>query len=179
MREAENAGARRRVSSMLVAATASIAACACICPTLISVRQRIFFNPSSSAPRGWYWLASSPSYRLGSLAIAHLPTEAAALAGDRNYIPRTVPVLKRLAAGPGDRVCEFAGSVRINGRPVADAATHDGQGRELRPWIGCRTLPARQYFLLNQDIPQSFDSRYFGPVNETLLLGTAVPVWTW
>jgi len=172
-------GSRRRTSPILTVATASIAACACIYPTLISVRQRIFFNPSSSAPRGWYWLAGSPSYRLGSFAIAYLPTSAAALADGRNYIPRTIPVLKRLAAVPGDRVCEFGGNVRINGRSVADAATQDGRGRELRPWRGCRILRAGQYFLLNQDIPQSFDSRYFGPINDSLLLGTAVPLWTW
>jgi conjugative transfer signal peptidase TraF len=170
---------RRGSHSILVLATASLAACVCICPTFIPIRHRIFFNPSPSAPRGWYWLASSPSYQVGSLAISRLPESAAELAGDRNYIPRTIPVLKRLAAVPGDRVCESSGHVTINGRPVADATAHDSRGRNLAAWRGCRPLLAGEYFLLNQNNPQSFDSRYFGPASESLFLGTAVPIWTW
>jgi conjugative transfer signal peptidase TraF len=141
--------------------------------------HRVYFNPSASAPEGWYWLAGSRSFELDSFVVSSLPRPAAVLANDRNYIPQAIPVLKKVAAVPGDLVCESQGDVLINGRFVARASTRDGAGRELEPWKGCRTLASGEYFLLNSDNPQSFDSRYFGPVSESMLMGRAVPLWTW
>jgi len=166
-------------SPVFVTAITTIAVCACVVPPFFSVPHRIFFNPSASAPRGWYWLAGSPSYELGTFTISRLPRSAAALADDRHYIPRTIPVLKQIAAATGDWVCESAGDVVIDGRFLARAVAQDGSGRDLNPWQGCRILAAREYFLLNPNSPQSFDSRYFGPVSESMLLGTARPLWTW
>jgi len=164
---------------VFVIAMASIAVCACVLPTCCTLPHRLFFNPSSSAPRGWYWLADTQSHELGTFTISNIPRSAAELADDRHYIPRTVPVLKQLAAAAGDSVCESAGNVAINGRPVARAVTQDGRGRDLSAWQGCRVLAPGEYFLLNQNSLQSFDSRYFGPVNESMLQGTAIPLWTW
>jgi conjugative transfer signal peptidase TraF len=165
--------------SVLVATIASMAVCASLLPPFLNSPHRLFFNPSPSAPKGWYWLASSPAFELGSFAVSLLPAPAAALADNRHYIPRTIPVLKKIAAASGDRVCESAGRVIINGRFMARAVTRDGESRNLTPWEGCRTLAPGEYFLLNTGSPQSFDSRYFGPVSEPMLIGTALPLWTW
>ena len=43
-------------------------------------------------------------------------------------------------------------------------------------WRGCRRLKRHEYLLLN-DAPRSFDSRYFGPVNASAIIGKAVPLW--
>src|SRR6185312_13519037 len=126
--------------------------------------KRIFYNASESAPRGWYWLTPSISYRTGMRVFAILPGNAVALADKRRYLPRTVPILKPIAAVAGDAVCESTGIVRINGELVARALPRDSQDRPLQAWSGCRALSTEQYFLLSRDSEASFDSRYFGPV---------------
>jgi conjugative transfer signal peptidase TraF len=143
------------------------------------VVRRVYYNPSTSAPRGWYWRAESSTYPVGTLTFARLPEDAAKTADDRQYIPRTVPLLKRVVAVQGYRVCESGGTVRINGQLVASALERDGQGRNLRPWDGCRVLARDEFFLLNLENSASFDSRYFGPIVDSMFLGKAIPLWTW
>lgn len=59
------------------------------------------------------------------------------------------------------------------------ARSHDGRGRPLAPWSGCRPLAHGEVFLLASHSPASFDSRYFGPVQREAILGEALPLWTW
>jgi signal peptidase I len=100
------------------------------------------------------------------------------LADGRHYLPSSVPALKRIVAAAGDRVCEKAGIVTINGRVIARAKPIDHAGRRLVAWHGCKTLPATEIFLLNEN-DGSFDSRYFGPVDRRRLIGAAFAIWTW
>jgi type IV secretory pathway protease TraF len=48
----------------------------------------------------------------------------------------------------------------------------------LPHWDGCRTLQADELFLLMAAVPDSFDSRYFGPVSLSAVIGRLVPLWT-
>ena len=121
-----------------------------------------------------------PPYRLrvGTLVVAHIPSWAARLAAERDYLPITVPVIKRIAAGDGESVCERSGSLAIDGRVVARALSADSAGRPLPAWHGCRTL-GRGDFLLLGDTWDSYDSRYFGPIPAGAVIGRAIPLWTW
>jgi len=83
-----------------------------------------------------------------------------------------VPFLKRVVGLSGDRVCRLDEQVLINGKAIATALKRDGQGRKLPDWQGCHILTEDSIFLL-QDHPQSFDGRYFGPVNRALIIGRA------
>ncbi|MCY1552923.1 Signal peptidase, peptidase S26 [compost metagenome] len=49
-------------------------------------------------------------------------------------------------------------------------------GRVLRGWRQCRQLVDDELFLLSTGNPESFDSRYFGPVRATAVLGKAHPM---
>jgi type IV secretory pathway protease TraF len=98
------------------------------------------------------------------------------LAEARHYLPGGTLLIKRVAARLGDIVCRHGPLVTINGRPIARARSADVMGRPLPRWIGCRRLNAALAFLLSTD-PDSFDSRYFGPVDRRQILGTALPVW--
>ena len=111
--------------------------------------------------------------------LVRLPRAARRLADERHYLPESVHALKRVVAGPGDQVCELNGHVTVNGHPLATAKSHDGAGRPLLAWSGCQTLATEQLFLLNSENAASFDSRYFGPIDRTQIVGTAAPLWTW
>jgi conjugative transfer signal peptidase TraF len=146
---------------------------------LVKPNYRLLYNASDSAPRGWYALVPERDFRMGTLVFARLPSRAATLAAERDYLPLTVPILKHIAATRGHLVCAHAGVITIDGVVVGRALARDGAGRRLEHWMDCRALKDDELFLLGGDNPASFDSRYFGPVNVAAIVGTAIPLWTW
>jgi conjugative transfer signal peptidase TraF len=140
---------------------------------------KIIYNSSSSVPQGWYAVESTAGLHRGDFALVRLPASVAQLADQRRYLPRSVPLLKRVGAVAGDQVCERGGLVHINGVLVAQSLDRDGAGRPLVPWSGCRPLIADELFLLGTTSAASFDSRYYGPVSFHSVMGVALPWWTW
>ncbi len=141
--------------------------------------SKIVYNPSRSAPLGWYVVKPVAEVHRGDFVLVQLPAAIARLADERQYLPKTVPLLKNIGAVVGDRVCEQQGLVRINGVPIARALTRDRAGRALVAWSDCRQLFTDELFLLGTTSPASFDSRYYGPIRVESVIGTAIPVWTW
>ena len=142
----------------------------------------VVYNPSDSVPRGWYrigHLESAVSLQVGSIVLARLPADVAAFAAQRGYLPSGVPILKRVGALAPQSVCVRDQVVRIDGAVVATVRTHDGADRPLQAWAPCRSLVAGELFLLGDTNPASFDSRYFGPIPASAVLGVAQPLWTW
>ena len=45
-------------------------------------------------------------------------------------------------------------------------------------WDGCRLLSGDEILLLNADVPDSFDGRYFGPTRFDQVIGRLIPLWT-
>jgi type IV secretory pathway protease TraF len=58
------------------------------------------------------------------------------------------------------------------------ALERDRSGRPLPDWQGCRVIATGDVFLMNWDVPDSLDGRYFGPIPVSSVIGRAVPLWT-
>jgi type IV secretory pathway protease TraF len=99
------------------------------------------------------------------------------IASERHYLPRGAWLLKPVAASKGDRICRFGVYVFVNGKLVASALLTDKDHRPMPTWRGCATLKTDHVFLLSVH-KDSFDSRYFGPVDRTSIAGTAMPILT-
>jgi conjugative transfer signal peptidase TraF len=140
---------------------------------------RLVYNPTTSAPTGWYGVTRPAQVKAADYVLARFPPEAAKLANDRQYLPSSVPLLKRVGAVGGQQVCFFRNSILIDGRAVAVTLSRDRLGRELVPWRHCRALESDELFLLSTTNPASFDSRYFGPIRWRDVIGEAIPLWTW
>ncbi|HCF3279231.1 S26 family signal peptidase [Pseudomonas aeruginosa] len=146
---------------------------------------RLVYNPSDSVSVGWYRVEplhqpgdSLPHpLSVGSIVLTRLPADAAALAAQRGYLPARVPLLKRIGALAPQTVCVFDALVWIDGVPVAAVLPADRLGRPLPSWRQCRQLRPGELFLLSVTNPASFDSRYFGPVSASTVIGVAHPVW--
>jgi len=168
--------AQLMLAGLLVGGSAALA-----WATFASPLPRLVYNPSDSVPVGWYvvrpFLHGAHSVPVGSVVLAWLPHKAAVLAARRDYLPRQVPLLKPVAAVAPQKVCVVRGVVRIEGRPVAATLPVDARGRPLHVWSHCRRLRAGELFLLSTFNPASYDSRYFGPVPISAVLGIAHPIW--
>ncbi|WP_454902906.1 S26 family signal peptidase [Variovorax gossypii] len=150
----------------------------------MSLHERVFlvYNPTDSVPRGWYQvgsIGSAAALDVGSVVLARLPVDVAAFAAQRSYLPSGVPILKRIGAISPQSVCVREQVVLIDGAVAATARTHDGARRPLHAWQHCRPLASGELFLLSDTSPASFDSRYFGPIATSAVLGIARPLWTW
>lgn len=146
---------------------------------------RLIYNPSDSVAVGWYRVElldhqadSLPRpLSVNSIVLTQLPADAAALATQRGYLPAHVPLLKRVGAVAPQRVCIVGRVVGIDGVPVAAVLPADRMGRPLPSWQQCRQLHPGELFLLSTTNPASFDSRYFGPIAASTVIGVAHPVW--
>lgn len=170
--------ARRRKGARRTATLARVGILACLSASRFHAPISLLYNPSASVARGWYLILPAKRLRVGMLVIARLPGWAAQLAAARDYLPITVPVIKLIAARGDEHVCERAGILSIEGRPVVRVLTADSAGRPLAAWRGCRDLRTNEFLLLG-DAPDSYDSRYFGPVVAGAIMGRAIPLWTW
>jgi conjugative transfer signal peptidase TraF len=139
---------------------------------------RFVWNASASAPLGLYRVEPTVALHKGDLVLAWAPESGRRLAAERGYLPRSVPLTKRIAAMAGDTVCGQHGLIVINGWIAAIQLAADPQGRPLPPWTGCRQLTPGEAFLLMAEVWDSFDGRYFGPVQTSAILGKLVPLWT-
>lgn len=138
---------------------------------------RLVWNISASAPTGLYWVRPRARVFRGVTVIARVPAAYRRLAALRRYLPENVPLVKRVAALSGDRVCALDGAILVNGRQVASRRRTDAAGRPMPWWQGCRLLGKDQLFLLMPDVPGSFDGRYFGASNKADVIGRARLLW--
>ena len=146
--------------------------------TFATPMPRVIYNASDSVPVGWYRIGPPRALRVGSFVLVHLPAAPRTLAARRGYLPWRIPLLKRIGAMAPQAVCVRGGIVHIDGVRVAITLPVDGAGRRLTPWRRCRRLQAGELFLLSTSNPASFDSRYFGPVKASAVIGLAQPLWT-
>ncbi|KIL06305.1 peptidase [Stutzerimonas stutzeri] len=178
--------ARSRLRTRI--ALAGLAACglaALAWAPFVHPLPRLIYNPSDSVPVGWYCVdplhhrPGSPPRPLsvGSIVLASLPPDAAALAARRGYLPARIPLLKRVGAIAPQTVCMAGGLLSIDGVPSAALLPADRLGRPLPSWAQCRQLRPGELFLLSVTNPASFDSRYFGPVSASAVIGVAHPIW--
>ena len=150
---------------------------ATVATLIFSPAPRLVWNASDSAPRGLYRVFPGVLPERGDMVIAWAPEPYRRLSAERHYLPGNVPLVKRVAALAGDRVCARGASILVGGRTVAHRLAVDGKRRAMPWWHGCRTLGPGEYLLL-MDAPASFDGRYFGISTSSQLVGKARALWT-
>ena len=154
------------------------AAGAAMCLLVLPVgRPLLVYNATASVPVGFYAVLSARGLRAGDLVLVRPPCVMRQLADERGYLPASVPLAKPVAALGGAFVCGRGNAVYLEDHRVAVRRLRDGQGRPLPGWTGCRRLESDELFLLAPSVPDSFDSRYFGPVRGRSVIGRLVPVW--
>ncbi|MBU6298653.1 MAG: S26 family signal peptidase [Alphaproteobacteria bacterium] len=137
----------------------------------------LVWNVTASAPVGLYAVSPAEPLRIGELVLAEPPASARQLAANRGYLPEHVPLVKRIAALERDRICSIGNRILIDDRAVAIRLAFDTHHRPLPAWYGCRALGRGEVFLLMADVPDSFDGRYFGPVERSAILGKLRLLW--
>ncbi|WP_237154128.1 S26 family signal peptidase [Oryzibacter oryziterrae] len=146
--------------------------------SFIPTPLRLVWNASASVPIGLYDLAPTQSLEVGDL-VALLPDKPLAdFMVERGYIGRGVPLLKRVMALPGQEVCRVGLAITADHVPLGEALDRDRMGRALPVWQGCQKVAQGEFFLMNPDVRDSLDGRYFGPMPARTVIGKATPIYT-
>jgi len=99
-----------------------------------------------------------------------------------------IPLLKRVVGVPGDTVSLRDGRLYVNGRPAPQGFVRRAGGAfeptlpgpdTQAPWSLAKpfVVPAGQYFVMGDNRTDSDDSRYWGTVLRTQILGKAFAVY--
>ena len=163
---------RRYLTVTVLAAIGAAAASAVDWPV------KLIWNATASAPIGFYTVEPAERIDVPELAAVMPPEPLAAFMAERGYIARGVPLLKRVLGLPGQRVCRTGRTITVNGIEMGEALERDSLGRDLPVWQGCRVIGDGQLFLMNWEVRDSLDGRYFGPIPAASVIGRAVPLWT-
>jgi conjugative transfer signal peptidase TraF len=147
-------------------------------PAIVAMRPLLIWNATASTPVGLYRLQAPGVLYDGELVALMPPASIASYLAHGGFLPQGVPLLKHIAALPGQAVCRAGDAVTIDGTAAGVALDRDHLGRPLPRWSGCRRLAGGEVFLMNRAVPESLDGRYFGPFPAASVIGRAVPVWT-
>ena len=139
---------------------------------------RLIWNASASVPVGLYAVHPAGALRVTELVVVRPPEMLASFLDERRYLPKGVPMLKRVLALPGQTVCRAGLTITVNETTMGEALDHDSHDRALPAWQGCRVIARDEVFLMNWQSEDSFDGRYFGPLPASTIVGRADPLWT-
>lgn len=146
--------------------------------SFIHIAPALIWNASASTPIGLYTIHSADRLEVTDLVAVSPLEPLATFLDERGYLGRGAPLMKRVAALPGQQVCRHERSITVDGVVMGEALARDRVGRELPVWQGCRRLATGEVFLMNGRVRDSLDGRYFGPISARSIIGRAVPLWT-
>lgn len=146
--------------------------------SLIPTPTRLVWNVSASVPIGLYAIDPPGDLTVTDLVAVDPPEPLADFMVERGYIGRGVPLLKRVMALPGQDVCRVGRAIMVNGIELGAALDRDRSGRDLPVWSGCRRIAGDEIFLMNVNVRDSLDGRYFGPIPISTIIGRATPIYT-
>lgn len=164
---------KRRVVLLFAAmGLASLAA-----PSVAVLPAWLIWNASASVPLGLYRVERPTGVEIGDLVAVMPPAPLAAFMVMRGYIGADVPLLKHVAGLPGQRICRSGATISVDDVVLGEALPRDRLGRDLPDWQGCRLLQDGEIFLMNREVRDSLDGRYFGPLPADAIIGMARPIW--
>ena len=84
-------------------------------------------------------------------------------------------LVKRVIGLPGDTLTSKGNTIYINGKALKETWTHY---EPLTPAIGKVVVPANHYFMMGDNHPDSCDSRFWGSIPRSDVIGKAfIKIW--
>ena len=127
-----------------------------------------------SMPEGWYFTYPVSSYYRGDNVVFSPDKQTENYILARKWLPKDIPLLKKIVGIPGDFLCIKQQNVYINGELLGKVYEMDDKGNALPVFSFCGKIAKDEYFMQGVANAHSFDSRYYGLVNKAQIMSKAV-----
>ncbi len=144
--------------------------------TLIIDRKMMIYNYTDSMEHGFYLIKDKENYDYNDVVVFEVPESVRDLVYERGYLKHNEYLMKKVKAKSGDYACVKGEYTYIKGEILARNMNYDSAGREMPKSDFCGDIGDRKLFVAIEDIDQSFDSRYFGLIDEKDVIGIAKPL---
>lgn len=148
----------------LLFGAATLALCGTLALGMTSEAPLILYPITPSLAPGLY-VRTFESPKVGMIAAFRVPEAAkrykASIGED---VHGDFLFMKPIVAGPGNHVCQRLNGIYVNGVLMASAASQNRANRVPPTWRSCRQMANDEFFAMSTYVPNSFDSRYFGPI---------------
>lgn len=128
---------------------------------------------SSSMPRGLYFVMPANNIHRGDVVIFKPPREARVFLLKKHWVPKNGLLMKTVFAMSGDFICKKNHAIWINHKRICFVFNDYAPYKKLLDTRFCGMLKNGQYLLMSTRVKRSFDGRYFGPVNKSVIVGVA------
>ncbi len=109
--------------------------------------------------------------KAGDIVVFHKPAGISCSSGSDN----SHDLVERVIGLPGQTIRSSRGSIYIDGHRLAEAGWYNPPFGEIGPTRIARTeIPAGNYFVMGDNRTDTCDSRRFGPIGKSLVVGTVV-----
>ncbi|MEW6682672.1 MAG: signal peptidase I [Nitrospirota bacterium] len=128
----------------------------------------IGINPTASQPYRVFIVLHGRPFGRGDLVAFRF--------GGSRYYPAGTIFVKEVKGLAGDRLeIRQDRTVRLNEAAMDAVRATDSKGRAVEPFLFEGTIPSDRHFLYS-DAPNSYDSRYYGLIAKSQIIGRAVPL---
>lgn len=158
---------RRLWRIALLGAAVPVIAAGALVAARLHAEPVVLQNVTPSMPLGLYRRTDHP-VTVGAVVAVRQPSVARAYLRSLGF-PTDAMLLKRIVVDGGHLICASGDRVRA-GRLDLVRLDQDRLGQALPRWKGCRRLGSDELFLQG-DNARSFDSRYFGPIRRSDVVG--------
>ena len=150
-------------------------------------KEHIIFNTTSSFPLGLYKISSKEHYNKGDLvSFCAMPSSTFTKMIEEGYTQpnpncpdKTPQLLKKIVALAGDNIT-IEKSLLVNNKPIKNSTIfkkdHNGN---LLYTQSSQTIKRGYFWAMSDYNEKSYDSRYFGQVPLSNIIGIATPILTW
>ncbi len=112
---------------------------------------------------------SAASVKRGAIVVFHHPP------ADLSCGEAGQDLVKRVIATQGQQIWSVNGRIFIDGRPITEPYLPANDA--LGPAIVRQTIPRGEVFLMGDNRTNSCDSRFWGPIPTSLIVGKVVAIW--
>jgi len=154
--------------------------------TFLAQPYRLIINYTASEPEGLYllhWLGAD-ALRRGELVSFRYEAPWPIL--PYTTYPNGAGFLKRIAGVPGDRVQSKGGHYVLttpdgDTQSLGTALTQTPSGVPVpyRAHYRGATIPVGRYYMAGDGNPDSYDSRYYGLISRSRIIGIDKLLWAW
>lgn len=131
------------------------------------------YQVTPSMPKGIYFTFPVKQINRNDIVLFYPPNDAKKIINAKHWAPMSGILIKHVIGVPNDFVCNKNHVITVNNKIFGKIYDYYLPGKKMPRVDFCAKLKDKQYLLLSTFINRSYDSRYFGPIDQSQIFAKA------